>query len=153
MSQPGVGLYLDTPSKPKVSPADSPVVWRELSVGIKTDTTNEIVIRRRWEEVERKTVTLEIRDHAGRPAAGHGVLWVGAGAPCGFFGIMFGPTDSAGRVDLEIPAELTSEIEIFQRAVGTAPPGNNGKLSVLSEEQRGRLVRDGWLAATLPPPE
>lgn len=111
------------------------------------------MIRRRWEEVERKTVTLEIRDHAGRPAAGHGVMWVGAGAPCGFFGDLFGPTDSNGRVDMEIQAELTSEIQIFQRAVDPAQPDNKEKLAELSEEQRGRLVRDGWLAASLPAPK
>ncbi len=153
VSQPGVALYLDTWSRPMVSTVDSPWVWRELSVGIQTDATAEIVIRRRWEEVERRTVTLELREHDGRPAAGYGVLWLGAGAPCGFFGNGFGPTDRDGLVDMEIEAELTSEIQILHRHYDSDRPAYTQKLIELSEDQRGRLMRDGRLTVTLPAPK
>jgi hypothetical protein len=153
VSQPGVALYLGTTSWPKVSPADSPWVWREVSVGIRTDTTDRMVIRRRWDEVERRTFTLEIQEHDGRPAAGYGVLWTGAGATCGFFGQEFGPTDRDGLIDMEIQAELTSGIQILRHPYDSGQPAYSQKLTELSEDQRGRLVRDGRLTVTLPRPK
>ena len=66
-SQPGAVLYVDLSWWPRTSPSESRWVWRVHRIGVRTDTSDNVVIRSRWEPIKFSTVELEIRDRLGRP--------------------------------------------------------------------------------------
>jgi len=147
-SQPGIPLYLDVPSWPRTSPEDSQWVWREIRAGIQTDSAARIAVRERWNSVERRALTFEVHHWNGEPAVDHRVLWLGAGASCGFFGLLSDPADPTGRLTIEVSAEVTSEIRVL--LPGDDESWSDRVVMTLSEDQRGQLVRDGTLTVALP---
>ena len=148
-SQPGAVLYVDLSWWPRTSPPESPWGWREHRIGVRTDTSDNVVIRSRWEPIKFSTVELEIRDRLGRPVSGHQVVWHHATKECGsLYWNKFGPSDPDGRVTMRILGEATREIDVLKKD----PEKYSGRrrvLKALSEDERGRLVRDGELTLTL----
>ena len=151
-SQPGFPLYLDVSWWPKISPGGSLWVWREYRTGIRTDGADDVVLRSRWQHPEHKTVSLAIRDHNGHGVVGLFAHWKGALRGCGIYSNGFGPSDSKGVVSMSVPTETTKEIYIRNPNFKKGDPWKQRILRSLTEDERGRLLRNGRLTVTLDPP-